>query len=71
MDRKINGLLVLLHKRCKRVMPEVVVTDDTEDKHLSVAYGNLVGVLIEAVKELSEEVSVLRKNVQTIKFEDS
>ena len=42
-------------------MPEVVVTDDTEDKHLSVAYGNLVGVLIEAVKELSEEVSVLRK----------
>jgi len=36
-----------------------VVTDDTEDKHLSVAYGNLVGVLIEAVKELSDKVEKL------------
>ena len=61
----------VIAQEMQEVMPEVVVTDDTEDKHLSVAYGNLVGVLIEAVKELSEEVSVLRKNVQTIKFEDS
>ena len=61
----------VIAQEMQEIMPEVVVTDDTEDKHLSVAYGNLVGVLIEAVKELSEEVSVLRKNVQTIKFEDS
>jgi hypothetical protein len=67
-DRRSVGVIA---QEMQEVMPEVVVTDDTEDKHLSVAYGNLVGVLIEAVKELSEEVSVLRKNVQTIEFEDS
>jgi len=67
-DKRSVGVIA---QEMQEVMPEVVVTDDTEDKHLSVAYGNLVGVLIEAVKELSEEVSVLRNNVQTIKFEDS
>jgi len=67
-DKRSVGVIA---QEMQEVMPEVVVTDDTEDKHLSVAYGNLVGVLIEAVKELSEEVSELRNNVQTIRFEDS
>jgi|21_taG_2_1085346.scaffolds.fasta_scaffold21710_1 hypothetical protein len=70
-DKKDKRSVGVIAQEMQEVMPEVVVTDDTEDKHLSVAYGNLVGVLIEAVKELSEEVSVLRNNVQTIKFEDS
>ncbi len=67
-DKRSVGVIA---QEMQDVMPEVVVTDDTEDKHLSVAYGNLVGVLIEAVKELSEEVSELKNNVQTVKFEDS
>ncbi len=67
-DRRSVGVIA---QEMQEVMPEVVVTDDTEDKHLSVAYGNLVGVLIEAVKELSEEVNELKNNVQTVKFEDS
>jgi hypothetical protein len=58
-DKRSVGVIA---QEMQEVMPEVVVTDDTEDKHLSVAYGNLVGVLIEAVKELSEEVSELRNN---------
>ncbi len=58
-DKRSVGVIA---QEMQKVMPEVVVTDDTEDKHLSVAYGNLVGVLIEAVKELSEEVSELRNN---------
>jgi hypothetical protein len=70
-DKKDKRSVGVIAQEMQEVVPEVVVTDDTEDKHLSVAYGNLVGVLIEAVKELSEEVSVLRNNVQTIKFEDS
>ena len=56
-DRRSVGVIA---QEMQEVMPEVVVTDDTEDKHLSVAYGNLVGVLIEAVKELSEEVEKLK-----------
>ncbi len=38
------------------VLPEVV---HTNDHYLSVAYGNIVGVLIEAVKELSNKVRTL------------
>ena len=41
------------------VLPEVVTTDENGVK--SVAYGNLVGLLIEAVKELKAEVETLKK----------
>ena len=40
------------------VIPEVVIED--EDGKLSVAYGNIVGVLIEAVKELRAEIKELK-----------
>ena len=38
-------------------MPEVV---HDEGVYMSVAYGNLVGVLIEAVKELKAEIEELK-----------
>ena len=40
------------------VLPEAVKTDDSGLKH--VAYGNITGLLIEAVKELSAEVKKLK-----------
>jgi hypothetical protein len=43
----------------ERVLPEVVSTDP-EDGIKSVAYGNIVGLLIEAIKELKEEVDQLK-----------
>ena len=43
------------------VLPEAVHQD--EDGIYSVAYGNMVGLLIEAIKELREEVAELRGNV--------
>ena len=55
-DKRSVGVIA---QEIQEVMPEVVATDDTEDKYLSVAYGNLVGVLIEAVKELSDKVEKL------------
>ena len=58
-DKKDKRSVGVIAQEMQKVMPEVVVTDDTEDKHLSVAYGNLVGVLIEAVKELSDKVEKL------------
>lgn len=42
------------------VLPEAVKTDETGLKH--VAYGNITGLLIEAVKELSAQVEELKKN---------
>ena len=43
------------------VLPEVVYTDDTEDKMKSVSYGSIVGLLIEAIKELSTRVQPNQK----------
>jgi hypothetical protein len=47
------------------VLPEVVSIDD-EDKH-SVAYGNMAGVFIEAIKELKAEVDSLKKEIKQLK----
>ena len=46
----------VIAQEMQQVMPEVI----EEGEYLSVAYGNLVGVLIEAVKELKAEVEGLK-----------
>lgn len=51
----------VIAQEVEKVIPEVVREDNSEDKIKSVAYGNMVGVLIEAVKELKEEVDELKK----------
>jgi hypothetical protein len=47
----------VIAQEVEEVLPEVVRTGD--DGMKSVAYGNMVGLLIEAVKELSDKVKVL------------
>ena len=42
----------------QEVLPEVV--REGEDGKLTVAYGNLVGLLVEAIKELRQEVKELK-----------
>lgn len=44
-----------------KIAPEAIIVD--EDGMLSVAYGNLVGLLIEAVKELNEKVEKLERSI--------
>lgn len=51
----VRGIGVIAQEM-QSVLPEVVRDDD---KYLSVAYGNIVGVLIEAVKDLSAQVKEL------------
>jgi hypothetical protein len=48
----------VIAQEIQEVMPEVVMQND---EYLSVAYGNLVGVLIEAVKDLKSEIENLKK----------
>ena len=48
----------------ERVVPEVVHTADGEYGYKSVSYGNMVGLLIEAVKELSAEVKALKAQIK-------
>lgn len=54
--------LGLLAQEVQRVFPQVVYTSQ-ESGYLSIAYGNLVGALVEAVKELKAEIEVLKKKI--------
>jgi hypothetical protein len=45
-------------QQVERVLPEVVMTNDEGIK--TVAYGNMVGLLIEAIKEQQDEIERLR-----------
>ena len=58
-DTKSIGVIA---QEVEKILPEVVRTDDEGMK--SVAYGNVVGVLIEAVKELTKEVEELKKQIK-------
>jgi hypothetical protein len=44
----------------KEILPEVVMEAASEQEFMSVSYGNIVGVLIEAIKELKAEIEVLK-----------
>lgn len=51
----------VIAQEIQQVLPEVVVEPQEDDEYKSVAYGNIVGVLIEAIKELKAEVEELKK----------
>lgn len=54
-DKRGMGVIA---QEVKEVLPEVV---GTSGEYLTVAYGNIVGVLIEAIKELKAEVEILKR----------
>ncbi|SUE95810.1 tail fiber protein H [Ectopseudomonas mendocina] len=58
-DRNGERQTGLIAQEVQKVMPEAVSGDDM----LSVAYGNLVGLLVEAIKELKAEVDELKMKV--------
>jgi hypothetical protein len=49
----------VIAQEIEQVIPEVVKTDSSEEKKKSVAYGNIVGVLIESIKELTQRLAPL------------
>ena len=49
----------VIAQEMQQVMPEVVL-DSGRGDYLSVAYGNIVGVLIESIKELKAEIEALK-----------
>ena len=52
----------VIAQEVEQVLPEVVSTDEQGFK--SVAYGNLVGLLVEAIKEQQTQIDDLRKAVE-------
>jgi len=48
----------VIAQEVQKVLPEAI--RETENGYLSVAYGNMIGLLIEAIKELKKEIEVLK-----------
>jgi hypothetical protein len=61
-DCDVDRQAGVIAQEVEAVLPEVVTTN--EDGIKSVAYGNLVGLLIESIKELKAEVNDLKAQVE-------
>jgi hypothetical protein len=53
----------VIAQEVNQVVPEVVLGTESEDSYLSVSYGNLVGLLIEAIKEQQKTIESLRAEI--------
>jgi hypothetical protein len=51
----------VIAQEVEEVLPEVVLTDTTENKNKSVAYGNIVALLIEGMKSQQSTIDSLVK----------
>lgn len=60
-DKNGKASTGVIAQEVEKVLPELVHTADDEMGTKSVAYGNMVGVLIEAIKELKAEIEELKK----------
>jgi hypothetical protein len=60
-DRDGKASVGVIAQEMAQVLPEVVSEVSKDSDYLSVTYGNIVGVLIEAIKELKAEVEKLKK----------
>jgi len=63
IDSGTKGVGVIAQEM-KEVLPEVVMEASSDDEFMSVAYGNIVGVLIEAIKELKSEIEELKGQIK-------
>jgi hypothetical protein len=63
-DKKQIGFIA---QEIEKIVPEVVTTANDENGYKSVAYGNITALLVEAVKELRQEVKDLRAELQSYK----
>jgi hypothetical protein len=60
-NKRYTGLIA---QDVQKVLPEAVNTET--DGHLSLAYGNMVGLLVEAVKELTRKNEILEARLNVI-----
>ena len=66
-DEDNNKMIGFIAQEIEKIVPEVVTTANDENGYKSVAYGNITALLVEAVKELRQEVKDLRAELQSYK----
>ena len=62
IDEEVPRQSGVIAQEVEKVLPEVVITN--KDGIKSVAYGNLVGLLIESIKELKVEINELKERLE-------
>jgi len=62
-NRRFTGVIA---QEVEKVLPEVINYDEVNDIK-SVAYGNMVGLLIEAIKKQQETIDVLKIQIEELK----
>jgi hypothetical protein len=62
-DKDGKASIGVIAQEVREILPELVLEANDEMKTLSVVYGNIVGVLIEAIKELNTKVDDLTKQL--------
>ena len=62
VDRNVARQTGVIAQEVQKVLPEAIFELDDENKTLTVAYGNMVGLLIEAIKELRSEIDELKNS---------
>jgi len=67
-DKKQIGFIA---QEIEKIVPEIVTTANDENGYKSVAYGNVTALLVEAIKELRQEVKDLRDELQSYKNSDN
>ena len=65
-NRKDTGKrsIGVIAQEIEEIIPEVVFTDDSPEQMKSVAYGNIIGLLIEALKQQQEQIELLKQNTK-------
>ena len=65
--KKSTGLIA---QELEKVLPEVVYEteslEDSENKYKAVRYGNVVGLLVEAIKEQQDQIEYMRSEIKTL-----
>lgn len=64
-DKNNQSSIGVIAQDIEKVLPEVVIENSNGLK--SVSYGNIVGVLIEAIKEQQEQINSLKAEIKSLK----
>ncbi|MCP4259042.1 MAG: hypothetical protein GY774_16275 [Planctomycetes bacterium] len=71
VDSGMEGTQIgFIAQEVEKFLPEVVITQDDEDKTKALKYNEFIPVIIKAVKELKTENDTIKESVMTIKEEN-